>query len=106
MFKRIGVPFDLEAGRLTKEQIDKLVKEIRAFKVPITGTLGFDRAQVCSGGVDTGQINPSTLEAKRIPGLFVAGELLDIDGICGGYNLQFAWSSGYLAGKAAARRTE
>ena len=104
LFRRIGVSFNLEAGRLSREQVDKLVREIRTFRVPITGTLGFDRAQVSSGGVDTIQINPATLEVKKIPGLYAVGELLDIDGICGGYNLQFAWSSGYLAGKAAAAR--
>ncbi|MBQ8814331.1 MAG: aminoacetone oxidase family FAD-binding enzyme [Lachnospiraceae bacterium] len=103
LFKRIGVSYDLPAGRLSDRQIGELIREMTAFRVPITGNLGFDRAQVCSGGVDTAQIDPTTMEVKRIPGLFVAGELLDIDGICGGYNLQFAWSSGYLAGRGAAQ---
>lgn len=105
LFRRIGVSFDLEAGRLTKEQTERLIQEIRAFRVPITGTLGFDRAQVCSGGVDTAQIDPATLQVKKMSGLYVAGELLDIDGICGGYNLLFAWSSGFLAGNDAAEMT-
>lgn len=103
LFKRIGVPFDLEVGGLNPGQLNKLLHECQALRVPITGTLGFDRAQVTSGGVDTAQIDPATLEVKKVPGLYVAGELLDVDGICGGYNLQFAWSSGYLAGSAAAR---
>ena len=103
LFKRIGVSYDLPAGKLSEKQMKDLIREITAFRVTITGTQGFDRAQVCAGGVDTAQIDPSTMEVKGIPGLHVVGELLDIDGICGGYNLQFAWSTGFLAGKAAAK---
>ena len=103
LFKRIGVSYDLPAGKLSEKQMKDLIREITAFRVPITGTQGFDRAQVCAGGVDTAQIDPSTMEVKGIPGLYVVGELLDIDGVCGGYNLQFAWSTGFLAGKAAAK---
>lgn len=76
-------------------------KELR---LTIRGTKSFDMAQVCAGGVGLDQINTDTLESVREAGLYFAGELLDADGICGGYNLQWAWSSGYLAGKAAAKR--
>lgn len=64
---------------------------------------GFDRAQVTCGGVALKEINPDTLESKKCPGVYFAGELLDVDGICGGYNLQWAWSSGWIAGQAAAK---
>lgn len=104
LFKRIGVSYDLLAGKLSERQKQDLIREMTAFRVPITGTLGFDRAQVCAGGVDTSQIDPTTMEVKAVPGLYVVGELLDIDGICGGYNLQFAWSTGTLAGRSAAKR--
>lgn len=63
---------------------------------------GFDRAQVTCGGIDLAEVNVDTLESLRCPGVYFAGELLDVDGICGGYNLQWAWSSGWLAGQAAA----
>lgn len=63
----------------------------------------FERAQVTRGGIDTREINNQSLESKHCPGLFFAGEILDVDGICGGYNLQWAWSSGYIAGRSAAK---
>ena len=62
----------------------------------------FEQAQICAGGVDTSEIDPDTMESKLVKGLYFAGEILDVDGICGGYNLQWAWTSGYLAGKGAA----
>lgn len=62
-----------------------------------------EAAQVCSGGVDTSQVNPETLESVLHKGLYFAGELLDIDGPCGGYNLQWAWSSGVVAGRSSAK---
>ena len=69
----------------------------------MTGFKSFEMAQVCAGGVATEQVRAATLESRRAPGLFLAGELLDVDGICGGYNLQWAWSSGWVAGREAAR---
>jgi predicted flavoprotein YhiN len=59
-------------------------------------------AQVCAGGIDTKDIHTDTLMSRLVPGLFFCGELLDVDGICGGYNLQWGWSSGYVAGRYAA----
>ena len=61
-------------------------------------------AQVTAGGVLTSQLDPHTMEVCRYPGLYITGELLDVDGICGGYNLQWAWTSGYLAGMAVANQ--
>ena len=79
----------------------KLMKELR---LPVRGVRNFETAQVCRGGVDLGMICPGSLECTRVNGLFFAGEILDVDGPCGGYNLQWAWSSGYTAGIHAARR--
>ncbi len=79
-----------------------LANLMQSFRVDIIGTKGFDDAQVSAGGVDTEEINPVTMESRLVPGLYFAGEVMDIDGMCGGYNLQWAWSSGFVAGNAAA----
>ncbi len=82
------------------------VKAAKAFPLAVTGGMPFSQAQVCSGGVDTGEVYAKTMESKRVPGLYFAGELLDIDGTCGGYNLQWAWSSGAVAGKHIGKEQE
>lgn len=91
-----------KAGKCTASELEALRRLIQGFTVEVTGTNSFEQAQVCRGGIDTGEVNPRTLESCRVPGLYFAGEILDVDGICGGYNLQWAWSSGYTAGKEAA----
>ena len=68
------------------------------------GTLGFGKAEVTAGGVDLAEVDSRTLESKKQPGLFIAGELLDLDGPIGGFNFQAAFSTGWLAGVSAARR--
>lgn len=88
-------------GELTDEEIVRLVRLIKSMKVSITGTNSFEQAQVCRGGVDTSEVNPDTMESLYVPGLYFAGEILDVDGMCGGYNLTFAWASGYVAGSSA-----
>lgn len=80
-----------------------LVHAVKRFPLVIADGMPYAQAQVCSGGVATGEINENTMESRRIPGLYFAGELLDIDGTCGGYNLQWAWSSGAVAGKHSAQ---
>lgn len=90
------------AGETTKREWERLLREISHFRVPIKGNNGFSQAQVCAGGVDAKEVEPLTMESRLVKGLYFAGELLDVDGDCGGYNLQWAWTSGYLAGKAAA----
>lgn len=79
-----------------------LVTEIKAYETVVAAANSYDNAQICCGGVDTQEVDPETMESKRIPRLYLAGELLDVDGICGGYNLQWAWSSGAVAGIHAA----
>lgn len=83
----------------------KLEQLFHTFEVTVKGTNSFEQAQVCAGGVDFAEVT-DRLESVRRPGLFFAGEILDIDGICGGYNLQWAWSSGAVAGRAAAGKAE
>lgn len=80
----------------------RLALGIKEFTTDIVGCNSFAQAQVTAGGVDTTQVNGATMESKLVKGLYFAGELLDVDGICGGYNLQWAWTSGYLAGSSAA----
>lgn len=87
-------------------QAPDLEEAIREFPLKVTKGLDFKQAQVCSGGVDTDEIHPETMESRLHPGLYFAGELVDIDGTCGGYNLQWAWSSGAAAGFYAAKETK
>lgn len=82
-----------------------LVRAIQSFRLKVAGSTGFEQAQVCSGGVDTAQVDPDTLESKLHRGLYFSGEILDIDGACGGYNLQWAWSSGAVAGIHSAKES-
>ena len=89
------------ASELTNLEIHDLCEVIKGFDVPLTETLGMDSAQVTAGGILTSEFNPETMESRLIPGLYACGEVLDIDGDCGGYNLQWAWSSGALAGTNA-----
>lgn len=88
---------------LTKEYTDndltRIARTIKFFPMTVTGVMGLEQAQVTAGGVPTSEFRPDTLESRMNPGLFATGEVLDIDGDCGGYNLQWAWSSGRLAGK-------
>lgn len=78
----------------------ELGKNLTKFRLEIIGTNSFDSAQVCSGGVRLSEINPYTMESLKVKNLYIVGELLDVDGECGGFNLGFAWISGYLAGKS------
>ena len=75
------------------------IRPRRLWSMPVKGTEGFDNAQITAGGLRTGDFDPNTLESRLVPGLFACGELLDVDGDCGGYNLQWAWASGRLAGR-------
>ena len=91
------------ASSLTDEELTQVAQQLRHFTLPITGVMGMENAQVTAGGVPTSEFDPQTLESRLAPGVFATGEVLDIDGDCGGYNLQWAWSSGRLAGMLGAR---
>ena len=103
LLKQAGIPMNLTCDRLKDAQLDTLTMQLKKFEVPVTSTNSFEQAQVCCGGVDTRDIRPDTLESKLVKGLFLVGELTDVDGICGGYNLQWAWSTGAVAGRTAGR---
>ncbi len=81
------------------EALRQIAGAVKSFRLPVTGTMGFDGAQVTAGGACADQFDPETLESRLVPGLYACGEILDVDGDCGGYNLQWAWSSGHLAGQ-------
>ena len=104
LIKEAGISLGDCPKKLSDEQIERLAAISKGLRVDITGSKSFEQAQVCAGGVDTEEICAETMESKIVPGVFFAGELVDIDGMCGGYNLQWAWSSGYVAGLHAARR--
>lgn len=91
-----------KAAGLNREDITKIVQLMKGWKISITGTKGWKEAQVTAGGVDLAEIKINTMESVLVPDLYFAGELLNVDEKCGGYNLQWAWSSGITAGKSAA----
>ena len=86
------------AADLTDSDLEHIARQAKHFALPITGTCGFDQAQVTAGGLQTGEFDPQTMQSLLVPGLYACGEVLDVDGDCGGFNLQWAWSSGHLAG--------
>ncbi len=94
-----GVPLGgRRAEQLSKDELDALCGALQSWPLQITGKRGFDQAQVTAGGIDTDDFSPITLESTLAPGLHAAGEVLNVDGPCGGYNLMFAFGSGMLAG--------
>ena len=103
LLKQAGIPLDATCGRIKDSQLEALAMQMKKFEVPVTSTNSFEQAQVCCGGVDTRELRPDTMESKLVKGLFLVGELTDVDGICGGYNLQWAWSTGAVAGRTAGR---
>lgn len=94
-----GYGLDAPASELKTADFQKIAAAAKDLVLPLTGTQGFDAAQVTAGGMDTAEFDPATLQSRLVPGLYAAGEVLDVDGDCGGYNLQWAWASGRLAGR-------
>jgi len=95
-----GLPVDRLGPDLSREERRSLVAGLKGLRLPVTGTLGFAKAEVTSGGVSIDEVDPKTLESRIQPGLHFAGEVLDLDGLIGGYNFQGAWSMGWLAGES------
>ena len=95
-----GIPGEMKVNSITHEQRMKLLQLFKAFPISISGTRPIDEAIVTSGGVSTKEINPRTMESKLVSGLYFAGEVLDLDAYTGGFNLQIAWSTGYVAGNS------
>lgn len=93
-----GIQLDKKVNEITKEERTKLVLLVKHFPVTITGRRDFNEAIITRGGVSVKDINPSTMESKKVKNLYFAGEVMDLDAVTGGFNLQIAWSTGYLAG--------
>ncbi|MBQ3379421.1 MAG: NAD(P)/FAD-dependent oxidoreductase [Clostridia bacterium] len=98
MVKRSGIQPEKKCSDITKDERAAFARLIKDFRVPISGTRPIEEAIITSGGVDTKEINPSTMESKLVKGLYFAGEVIDVSGYTGGFNLQIAFSTGYMAG--------
>ena len=98
-----GISPNRQISELSKVQIQEAAAQVKCFEVTLTEPLGMDAAQVTAGGICTSEFDEKTMESRLVPGLYACGEVLDIDGDCGGYNLQWAWSSGRLAGACAGK---
>ncbi|MFC1764099.1 aminoacetone oxidase family FAD-binding enzyme, partial [Planctomycetota bacterium] len=98
----VGCTPDLWAGNLTKVKRRELVKCLKSLVLTVIGTRRLAEATVTRGGIATDEIDDQTMASKKCPALYFAGEIIDVDGLCGGYNLQICWSTGALAGRAAA----
>ena len=101
----IGIKGQWKIADLNDAEIDAVCNAVKNFEAVLTETMGMDAAQVTAGGIFTSEFNPETMESCLVPGLYACGEVLDIDGDCGGYNLQWAWSSGRMAGTHAGGNT-
>ncbi len=98
-----GIRPDKEGNRITHEERRHLVYLLKHFRMTLTGLGGFDEAVITKGGVETKEVDPGTMESKLVKGVYFAGEVLDVDALTGGFNLQIAWSTGYTAGKSVGK---
>jgi predicted flavoprotein YhiN len=103
VFSACDVPIELPAAALSKAQRHGLIEALKRLPLPVQGTLGYDQAEVTGGGLDLGALDSRTMQVHNREGLFVCGELLDLDGPIGGLNFQAAFATGLMAGRAAAR---
>ncbi|MDR3222700.1 MAG: NAD(P)/FAD-dependent oxidoreductase [Methanobrevibacter sp.] len=101
--KVIAIDGDKKLSNLSKKDRIKIVNNLKQLKINVDGVMSYEIAMITCGGIKTSEINPKTMESKLVPGLFFAGELLEPSGLTGGYNLQMAFSTGFLAGKSAAK---
>ena len=102
LLKYAGISGGKQLSELTEREISTLAHAAKCFDFEITGDMGLPNAQVTAGGIRTAEFDPESMESRLCPGLYACGEVLDVDGDCGGYNLQWAWASGSLAGKSSA----
>lgn len=103
LLSKCGVMRSVPLCDLIKEEREKLLKELFRHELSVIGDKGYAKAEVTAGGVDLREIRKDTMESRKVPGLYLAGEILDCDGKIGGFNFQWAWSTGFLAGRAAAK---
>lgn len=102
MIRLCGISPEKRINEITKEERNKIVELLKGLPLTVDGVRGFREAIITQGGVHVKEVNPSTMESKLVKGLYFAGEILDVDALTGGFNLQVAWSTGYLAGESAA----
>ena len=104
LLKKLNLDPTSHINQSSKKQREFVVHSIKQISMQVTGSLGYEKAEVTAGGVDLQEIDPKTLESRARSGLFFAGEILDVDGRIGGFNFQWAWASGFVVGKGLARR--
>lgn len=104
LVERTGIPADTKVHDIRREQRRRLLEALKDFSISLSGARPVEEAVITSGGVAVGEVEPKTMESKMVKGLFIAGELLDVDAYTGGFNLQIAWSTGYAAGLASAEQ--
>lgn len=97
---RSGIAPDKKVNEITREERQSLIRQIKEFSLTLTGLRDYKEAIITQGGISVREVNPSTMESKLVSGLFFAGEVLDLDAVTGGFNLQIAWSTGFLAGSS------
>lgn len=100
VLKKAGIRRDIYLSNLSKDEMERLLRSLTDFKIDVFSTNSFEKAQVCQGGVSLKEINSKTMESLKVKNLFFTGEVVDIDGDCGGYNLGWAWISGIKAGRS------
>jgi hypothetical protein len=100
LLENVGLSPDRKAAELGREARSRCVAAIKTCTIPISGTLGFKKAEVTAGGVPLTEVDSRTMESRLVPGLYFAGEVLDLDGPIGGYNFQAAFSTGWLAAES------
>jgi predicted Rossmann fold flavoprotein len=100
LLDQAGLPAERRGAELSKAERLALTQAIKSIAIPIEGTLGFKKAEVTAGGVALAEVDSRTMQSKLVPGLYFAGEILDLDGPIGGYNFQSAFSTGWLAGES------
>ena len=102
LLKKVGVPSSKIINQLTREERQRLLEGLFRYPLEVSGVVGYRKAEATAGGVDLTEVRAATLASRLVPGLYFAGEMLDVDGRIGGFNFQWAWSSGMVAGRAAA----
>ena len=101
---KAGIDKNTYTSSVSRKEIEKIMVLLQEITITVTNYRDFEFAQVCTGGIPLKDVNMDTLESKLVPNVYFAGEILDVDGICGGYNLHFAWATGYIAGKAISEK--
>jgi predicted Rossmann fold flavoprotein len=95
----VGINAEKRGAEVSREERKRIVRAVKQMPIPLTGALGFEKAEVTAGGVSLAEVDSRTMQSKLLPGLYFAGEILDLDGPIGGYNFQAAFSTGVLAGR-------